>query len=254
MKSPKILLFDIETSPNLAWVWGKYEQNVIEYDREWFVLCWSAKWLGSSKLLSSKLNDFKLYKKDKYNDYEVVKSLWKLFDEADIVIAHNGDKFDIKKTNARFLFHNLLPPQPFKSIDTLKIAKKYFKFNSNKLDDLGKHLNLGRKMKHQGFDTWLGCITGDKKHWNQMIRYNKQDVRLLEEVYNKFLPYIQGHPNLGLYARESYACPNCGSTKLQCRGFSHTKTNVFQRTHCQDCGAWSQFRKCEKKFKSDIKN
>ena len=254
MKSPKILVFDVETAPNLAYVWGQWEQNVIEHKQEWYMLCWAAKWLGEKKMYTSKLNDYKLFNKDKQDDKLIIKDLWKLFNEADVIIGHNGDKFDIKKTNARFLFHGLLPPSPYKTIDTLKIARKYFKFNSNKLDDLGQHLGLGRKVKHEGFGLWLKCMNGVKSAWNKMIKYNKQDVVLLELVYDKFKPYMTNHPNVGLYQNKDYACPNCGSLHLTKRGFAMTKTNRYQRLQCQDCGSWSTETKAQKYGKAKVKN
>ncbi|MCK5624953.1 ribonuclease H-like domain-containing protein [Candidatus Pacearchaeota archaeon] len=255
MNKPKILIFDIETSPNLGYIWGKYEQNVIDFKDEWYMLCFAAKWLNNKKIITSKLSDYKLYKKDKQNDLEVIKELWKLLDEADVVIAHNGDQFDIKKSNARFIYHGLNSPSSYKSIDTKKVAKRYFNFNSNKLDDLGKYLNVGRKIKHEGFDLWLGCMNGDKKSWNKMIQYNKQDVLLLERVYKRFLGWIINHPNYGLYQGEQFACPNCGSKNLIRRGFAYTKINTYQRWICKNCGAQSQSRRCEKDtIKPRLKN
>lgn len=252
---PRILVFDIETAPNLAYVWGKYEQNVIRYDSEWYMLCYAAKWLGKKKMFTSKLNDFpRRFKKDSNDDYGVVKELWKLLDEADIVISHNGKKFDVKKSNARFIFHGMKPPSPFKQIDTLTEARKYFKFNSNKLDDIGNLLGVGRKVSHEGFGLWLKCMKGDRKAWKRMIKYNIQDVILLEAVYEKFKPYMTNHPNLGLYQQNEFACPNCGSENLQKRGFQMTKVSIFQRYQCQECGAWSQNVTREKVIKPMVKN
>lgn len=254
MNNPKILIFDIETAPNLAYVWGKYEQNVIAYENEWYMLCYAAKWLGKKKVMTSKLNDFKLFKKDKRNDLEVCKELWKLLDEADVVIAHNGDSFDIKKTNARFLYHGLTAPSPYKTLDTKKIAKRYFKFNSNKLDDLGEHFGIGRKVKHEGFSLWLKCMDGVKSGWNNMIKYNKQDVILLEKLYLKLLPWITNHPNYGVYLGKEHVCPNCGSEQVIRRGFNYTKTMVYQSWQCKNCGSWSQSSKGEKTIKPKLKN
>ena len=254
-KKPKILLFDIETAPNLGYTWGKWKQNVINFKNNWYILSFAAKWLGSKKIIKYKLNDFKLFKKDKTNDYEVVKRLWELFDEADVIIGHNEDKFDIKKANTRFIYHNMLSPSYYKTIDTLKIARKYFSFTSNKLDDLGKLFKIGKKEEHNGFKTWLGCMNGDKKSWKIMIKYNVQDVLLLEKLYKKFLGWITNHPNIGLLEGKSMACPNCGSTFLQKNGIRITKTNKYQRYRCINCGANSQSVYAEKNIiKNQVKN
>lgn len=253
MSNPKILIFDIETAPNLSWIWGKYEQNSLGYVQEWYVLCFCAKWLNKKKMIKCKQNDFKLYKKDTTNDFGVVKAMWKLLDEADIVITHNGDKFDIKKMNARFIYHGLTAPSSYKSIDTLKLSRKYFKFNSNKLDDLGQHLNIGQKVKHEGFSLWTKCMTGNKTAWNNMIKYNVQDVLLLEKLYYKFLPWITNHPNYGIYSGKEYVCPNCGSEHVNRRGFTYTRTTKFQKYQCQKCFSWSQLKTSEKGVKPMLK-
>lgn len=236
----KTLLFDIETAPSLGYVWGKYDQNVIDFERDWYMLSFSWKWLGEKKVHSFALPDFKEdYKKDKEDDRTLALQLWELFDEADIIIGHNGDKFDIRKANARFLTHSFDVPAPYKTIDTLKLARKYFKFDSNKLDDLGRYLNLGRKLDVGSFHTWKGCMSGDKKAWKKMVEYNKMDVELLEKVYLRLRPWMNNHPNVNILDEKTGACPACGSTKVQCRGYSITTVSKKQRFHCQNCGKWS---------------
>ena len=238
-RKPRVLLFDIETAPNLGYVWGKYDQNVIEYTSEWHMLSWSAKWLDG-KHVTRCLADYEDYTAGSEEDFSLVSDLWELFNEADIIIGHNGDKFDIRKTNTRFLEHGLMPPEPYKTVDTLKIARKYFAFNSNKLDDLGRRLGLDRKVKHSGFSLWTGCMAGDEKSWFDMKKYNRMDVILLEKVYNKLLPWIMSHPHMGILSEQDEACRNCASTNLQKRGFAITLTGKAQRLQCQGCGAWLQ--------------
>ena len=83
---------------------------------------------------------------------------------------------------ARFLYHKLPPPSPFKSIDTVKVARRYFNMNSNKLDDIGRYLGLGRKVVHTGWDLWKRCFNGDRSAWQEMISYNTQDVVLFVDL------------------------------------------------------------------------
>ena len=236
---PKILLFDIESAPSLGWVWEKYETNVLDFVNEWYLLCFAAKWLDG-KMMTYALPDFEGYKPGSENDKKLVKRLWELFDEADILIAHNGDNFDIKKANARFAYYNLPPPSPYKTVDTLKVARRYFNFTSNKLDDLGNHLGYGRKLAHTGFHLWKGCMSGDKKSWKHMVEYNKRDVVLLEKLYLHLRPWIQNHPNTSILAEKPDGCPNCASLNLQRRGWGINKTGRYRSYFCKDCGAWSQ--------------
>lgn len=242
-RKPRILLYDIETMANLSYVWAKYEQDVIAVNKHWYILTVAYKWLGESKTHVMSLPEFPIYKKDRTNDKQLVEALWKLFDEADVLIAHNGNSFDTKKVNARFLKHGLNPPTPYKQIDTKLVAKKYFRFDSNKLDDLGDYLGIGRKINTGGFELWLGCANNDKKSWGLMCEYNKQDVNLLERVYNKMLPFMTDHPNHNLLLGTTHSCPNCGHHTIQKRGFSFTRVSKSQRYQCTKCGAWSQGEK-----------
>lgn len=234
MPEPKILLFDIETSPLLSHTWGRYEQNVIEVEREWFMLSFAYKWLGDKKITVCALPDYPGYEKNKVCDKKLVTALWELFDSADVLVGHNLDRFDLKKSNTRFVIHGLKPPSPSKTIDTLKIARK-LAFSSNRLDDLGKQLGVGRKLPHTGKHLWFGCMGGDDRSWTTMRRYNSQDVALLERVYLKLRAWAPTHPDLTLFTRED-ACPVCQSAELVRHGWNYTKTGKRQRATCKGCG------------------
>ena len=236
----KILLIDVETSPSLGYVWGMYEQNVIEFKSQWYIMCFGAKWLGEKTVVKA-LPDYTLYKKNRENDKDLVKDIWRLMDEADIIIAHNGNKFDFKKINSRFAIHGLPPPSPYKAIDTCLVARRYFGFLSNKLDDLGNELGLGRKVKHSGFEMWKGCMSGNLFSWQEMKKYNKQDVDLLEKVYLHFRGWMHTHPNVSNLLSKT-CCPKCGSRNLHSKGFHFTQVGKYRRFQCQDCGGYGRVR------------
>lgn len=233
---PKILVYDIETSPIKAAVWGLYEQNVVWTDKDWYMLSFSAKWLGEDKVHNFALNQYKGYKAGSEDDKKLCADLWDMMDEADIVIAHNGDKFDNKKASARFIQHKFLPPSPYQSIDTLKVAKKHFKFSSNRLNDLGEYLGVGKKVDTGGYKLWQGCLDGDKDSWAKMIKYNEQDVNLLEKVYLKLRPWMKGHPSISNITGEINTCPKCGGNNIEETGITHSKFNSFIQYTCKDCG------------------
>ncbi len=206
------------------------------------MLTFAYKWYGESTTKVKGLPDYENYKADTEDDSALIKDLWALFDEADIVIGHNGDRFDIRKTNAKFIQHDILPPSPYQTIDTLKVARKYFAFTSNRLDALGELLGVGRKTETGGFSLWKGCMAGDKKAWNLMKKYNKQDVKLLEDVYEQLRPWMTNHPNMNTFNGEGHNCPVCDSLNVQKRGYRRTRTGKYQAYACQECGAWSQGR------------
>lgn len=242
----KILLYDLETSPLVSYTWGIYDQNVVEVVEDFQILCFAWKWLGDKKINVVAQPDFKEYKPGVNDDFRVVEALWDKFDQADIIIAHNGDSFDQKKTQARMMAHDMEPPSPYAQIDTKKIAKRYANFTSNKLDHLGEALGLGRKLDNGGFETWKGCLVGDKKAWKLMTTYNKQDVALLEQVYLKLRPWISNHPALNVLDGRPESCPKCGSGPLESRGtVKLNKTSIARRFRCKSCGGWSQSRKAE---------
>lgn len=240
----KVVLIDIETAPSLGYVWGKYDQNVISFERDWFLLSFAYKYLSDKRVTVHALPDYRGYKKSPLDDQALSQDLWKVLDDADIIVAHNGDSFDIKKSNARFLTHGLPPPSSYKTVDTLKIARKHFKFDSNRLNDLCNALGIGSKVPHVGFALWKGCMSGDLEAWKVMKEYNAQDVILLEEIYLRLRPWAS-HPDVNLYgatpmAAGEHNCPNCGSHHVQRRGFAVARTRRYQRLNCQDCGAWFQ--------------
>lgn len=227
----KILFADLELSPNLGYSWGgKWEVNILDYAKEWQIISIGWKWEGGKTQVVC-MGDFP----DK-DDRRLVLKLYDLFQEADIIICHNGDSFDIKKAKTRFLFHGLPPTKQLITIDTKKIAKKYFSFNSNSLDDLGKHLGLGRKVHHEGFELWLKCMSGNKSAWRRMKKYNAGDVDLLEKIYQKLRPWVSGHPNIALM-NNGEGCPNCGNETFRSDGIRYTLKRKYRRLQCTKCFA-----------------
>jgi len=228
----RILFIDIETFPLISYTWGVYDQNVIAVKEHQLICGYSAKWLGGEHV-TRMLPDTKSLTDDR----QLVKEIWKLFDEADIVCAHNGDRFDIRKINTRFIKHGFNPPSPYRTIDTLKVARKTFGFATNKLDDLCQFLGLGRKIQTTGFDLWQRCMDNDPEAWQTMRVYNSYDVILLEKLYFKLQPWMKTHPSV---ANKPDDCPKCGSDKLQSRGTIKTATRTYKRFQCTDCSGWSR--------------
>ncbi len=192
------------------------------------------KWLGEKRVATFALPDFPLWQSDKENDKQLVERLWKVLNDADIVVCHNV-KFDLRKSNARLVVHGLSPPSAYKTVDTLLLARRHFAFDSNKLDDLGRYLGCGRKIPHTGNHLWLGCMSGDKSAWATMRKYNAMDVTLLERVYLKLRPWATNHPNLNHFTRKK-GCPLCQSLKVVCDGFRHLATGRRQGYLCRGCG------------------
>lgn len=215
-----------------------FDTNVIHVIEPTYILCYAIKWMGEKKITTHALPDYPGYSKNKKSDRALCADLWKDLDHADFIIAHNGDAFDIKKIKSRLLVHGYRRPSPFKTIDTLKISRREFKFDSNKLDNIGRYTKLGGKMPHTGMDLWIGCMDrDDPKSWRTMRRYNARDVALLEGVYEKLKSWDKSHPSLTAND-DAPGCPTCRSTDVQRRGFNVAQKRKTQRMHCQNCGAW----------------
>jgi hypothetical protein len=249
--APKILLVDVETSPNLGYVWSFYEQNiapnqVIGHSE---MLCWAAKWLGGDAVMcESREHD--------PNDARICRELWELFDQADVVVAHNGIAFDEKFLNLRWLDLGMEPPSPYRSVDTLKILRKRFRFQMNKLDYVARYLELGEKLEHEGFELWLKCMAGDPAAWNKMREYNIRDTYLLELVYKRIRAWDKRAPNISLMYDDNHRrCLVCGCTELkEIPQATYTSVSVFPTFRCRNCGKTMRGRKRDKPIKEILAN
>lgn len=235
----RILLLDIETAPAKVFTWSIWDVNIglNQIIEDKYVLMWAAKWLGKKEIFSDSVcNHTTPEKYSTVGEKKIAQSVWKLLDEADIVITHNGNSFDIKELNSVFLKHHLPPVSSFKSIDTKLESKKNFRFLSVKMEFLLKKLDIGAKLDNGGFELWKGCMRGETKAWLKMIRYCKGDVTGLERLYKEFRPFIKSHPNLALYSGQGNCCPNCAKDTLQKKGFAYTVGGKYQRLVCTNCG------------------
>jgi len=246
-KKPRILSLDIETSPILAHVWSLWKQNVglNQIHSEWCILSFCAKWLDDSRVIYHDTSG----QRNKEDDRRIVRKLWKLLDQADIVVAQNGVKFDVRKINARFILLGMQPPSPFRVVDTMLEARKHFGFTSNKLEWLtAKLCKTHKKQKHAqfpGFELWREYLAGNPAAAAEMRAYNTDDVLSLEELYLVLRPWITGHPNVGNYDSAvggGPKCDRCGSTNVRRKGLRYTQVGQYPRYHCQACGAWSRGR------------
>lgn len=247
----KILTLDIETSPIMAKVWDLWKQNVSldQIEDDWYIMSYSAKWLDRDEVMYEDCRD------TIGDDYHLLTGLHKLLDEADIVIAHNGDRFDIPKINARFILNGFMPPAPYKTIDTVKVAKRTFKFTSNKLAYLTDKLTKDKKLDHAkfgGWKLWNECMKGNEEAWEEMKAYNEMDVISLEELYLVLRPWMPNHPSVTAFAdrqvlteEDPVFCPKCGSHHVNKRGFYFTNKGKYQRFQCVTCGGWSSMTHSE---------
>tara|TARA_R100000656_G_scaffold5244_1_gene6890 strand:+ start:49 stop:939 length:891 start_codon:yes stop_codon:yes gene_type:complete len=230
---PKILLFDVETSFYHFVGWGTYKQYIQHYQitEHQYIISWAAKWLYDENVQSDVVTPEESKNRD---DKRILKSIHKLLDEADIVVGHNGDRFDLRKLRWRFISQGMAPPSPFKIIDTLKVARREFFAPSYKQDFLTKYFKLENKIQTD-FQLWVDCEAGIPEKLEEMVEYNRHDVMGLEDLYLKIRPYIRNHPNLGVLMEDDI-CPTCGSKHLQETSSVYlTSANKFPVYKCEKC-------------------
>lgn len=240
---PKILSIDIETSKILAYVWNMFPKYVPIEDivEDWYVICWSAKWLGDDEVMNSSVHHYTPLEevgRYRFNEEHVIRAIWRLLDEADIVIAHNLKKFDKKKLNAKFFEYDLPEPSPYKSVDTLLIAQGNFAMTSNKLDYITK-LKLGGGKHKTDNQLWIDCMNDDVPQLDRMQAYCDNDVVELEHIYLKMRHWDKNAPNLALYYDDDKVrCNSCGSDKLTPLENKTANTNLskFSVLRCDGCG------------------
>lgn len=256
-RDTKFLLYDLEVSPSLGYYYGGYDINPIKEVRGPILLSVAWKWLGEKETHCLTLYDRPSIKP--YNDKLLVTELWNLIDKAQIVCGHNSKKFDDKMANFFFLKHNMLPPSPYKPFDTLQTVKKFFKFNKNNLDYLGKVLIGEGKTEVTYGDVWEDLLEGNrlekKKASDLMKAYNVNDVNLLEKLYLKILPWATNHPNMALYAEQELACPRCGNiSDFKVKSYRRTGVQINAvQYQCKHCGAYVT-RKLEKEERELLKD
>jgi hypothetical protein len=241
---PRILIFDLETSPLSGYFWGLWEQNISigAILKDWHLISYAAKWLFDEDVISEVMTPREMANE---NDYRLTKSMWNLLDEADIAVAYNGMSFDVKRINTCFLKHELPPTSPYISVDPIRVAKKKFDFSSNKMDYISQFLDGDRKL-HTDFSLWARCMDGNSDALNEMDFYCRQDIAVLESIYLNFLPWMDGnHPNMNVfYDDEISRCPMCSSVNIEYTGKEYkTTTNSYPSFVCKDCGYQGKSRK-----------
>lgn len=228
----KTLYIDIESSPNIAHVWGLFRQNVslsqlMESQR---MICFAAKWRGEKKV--------EFYSEFHDGRHIMLQAAHDMLSESEVVVTYNGKGYDLPHMSREFLLADMTPPSPFQHVDLLRTVRSKFRFTSTKLAYVTKALGLQTKAATGGHELWVKCMAGDPEAWATMRRYNKRDVVILEQLDDKLMPWRAGTPNARLVHGD--VCPQCGAGELVKEGFALTQLGRYQRYHCSGCGAWSR--------------
>ncbi len=230
----KVLVFDVETLPSVAYTWQVWNVNI---SKDWIVkveclLSFAAKWLGDDRIISDVLTPKEALNRD---DKRLSTNLWKLIEEADVVVTHNGKRFDVRKMNTRFWKHKLPRPSSYKVVDTLVTAKSVFGLLYNSMSYIAEFKEADNKLDTE-FSLWIGCDKGDKESLAYMLEYNEQDVRTQEAIYIEMRGWMSNHPDLGLYEDLTGVCPVCLSTNHKEVGLYIARKKKYVEHRCLECG------------------
>ena len=227
----KILTLDVECSANLVYAFGLRDQHIglsqiVEHGK---MISFAAKWYRDDNVIYKSVHDD--------GEDDMLQTLWDLLDECDVLVTFNGVSFDVKVIKRALLLAGFPPPTPWKDIDLLRIARKQFRFTSNKLQNLCYELGLPLKIETGGFDLWKRCAEGDAQAWKEMRFYNMNDVVVTEKLMDRMRPWLTGLHH-GLWVESGATCTNCGSGKLDKLHGKTVKANVtsYQAYRCTKCG------------------
>ena len=234
----RILKLDIEAAPAKAYIWGLKTRYVplSQVAEDGYILCFSYQWEGEDEVGFFSLWD--------HGHENMIDGAWELLDEADAVITYNGNGYDLPRLNSEFLVQRLGPPSPYHSIDLYQTVSRKFKVLSKSMKHMLDVLSLENKLEHKGMELWTGCMSGNKDDQAVMEEYNIQDVIVMEDLYRELLPWIDNHPNRGLWMPTGgeHICPNCGGTELRFKGYKRTRVLSYRQYHCQSCGFYPRER------------
>ena len=239
----RILHFDIETAPMKVYVWDNHPDFIPDamLDRDWYVICWSANWDDSDRLISAVQTPEEAINA---NDERIVRILWDLMDAADIVVTKNGKSFDEKKMNERFVCYGLPPISQYRHVDTQEVLKKNFRFSWNGLDAVRHRMGGEGKIKTD-FSWWVKCMQGNQEYLNKMSEYCGKDIFENKQLYHDIRAWDKQHPNMGIYSQTGNpCCPVCGSENLEEIEVTYkTQVNEYMQFRCLECGRTPRARK-----------
>lgn len=256
MKKSKILFLDIESLmipeetlkriPSYGAYPGRGFNGTVSS-----ILCFGYKFQGDKAVSCVNAWDFKGFKSNPNNDEGVCKFISNLMKDVDVIVTQNGKRFDIPVINTRLAKYGLPPiTKSIKHIDTKKVFKSNYAAYDNKLDTIANTFGCETKLENGGWNLWMDMYKNKESSKRLMEKYCKQDVNVLEQVFNKLMPVIKGLPNLSTEGLIS--CPKCGSKKLQKDGMKNLKTGTYQRYQCVSCGSKSRDAKPLVKFKPSL--
>lgn len=245
IKKPKIISFDLEVAPALGYFYPPlYETRVLKVKDRQKLMSFAWQEVGSQRIEALNMSQMASYHERPYDDKQLTIELHEVMSQADILLGQNSDQFDVKMANYFFIMNGLEPIPPTKYIDTKKIAKRYFRFMSNSLDNLGEELGFGGKTDITYKDLWVPAfLEQDLEAWKLMNEYCANDVDQTTKIYLKMRGFMHSHPSLSRISGNYDSCPRCGSFTYRVKAYRTTNTSRYRQYQCNECLGFFSDRK-----------
>ena len=205
-----------------------HADDVLEWPR---TICAAWRWYGEEEVHFASEWDIGGHQ-------EFMRKLWDVYSDADVTVGHNMQSFDGPMIASGWAEYGWAPPSPVKVIDTLRVARQRFAFESNTLDALAKRLGVAAKTDRYDARVAQAAVNGDKEAQEKIRGYNEGDIIATEAVFDRLRPWLPGSVHLGQWSDAESVCPNCGSENVTEQTGKTIKANVtaYPAYRCDNCG------------------
>lgn len=163
-----------------------FEMNGFKADSS-ILLCCCIKEYGKKGVKTIRADKFKTWKHNRTNEKEFIIAVAEEIDKYDILIFHNGERFDKKYFNAKCMQYGIKPIFRFKKlIDPIQLSWKHLSLGRNSLAALIDYLQIPVKKTPIELHKWMSAaLEGNTKCMDVIVKHCEYDVITLEKVYDK---------------------------------------------------------------------
>ena len=165
------------------------------------VLCAVAQFFGPDEEKVWRADDYEPWQRGKRgDDSHLVGAILQGLEDADIIIAHNGTQYDMPFLRTRALVAGLPPVHPMKIVDPVMLARRQFRFHSNRLDSIAKAMGTTNQKTDLDPNLWVAAwADGDKAALDQIVYHCRQDVQTLADFAWGARKYIKAIDSIGSF-------------------------------------------------------
>lgn len=168
-------------------VQGVFDLETYTLDRNWGVLLVASVLIhrgAAPEVHTLTLRDYPGWPDRRGDDGQLAEDFAKKLDECHILIAHNGNRFDVPWMRTLALKHGFQWREK-KLVDPCALAWKRYKLSNNSLQTVANFLGLGQKMP-LAESVWRDAIlNNDDEAWQLLKTRCESDVTILNAIAAK---------------------------------------------------------------------